>query len=35
MADSAEEQASHCDMDHRLGDIDALLVIAHEAAASE
>ena len=31
MADATQEKASHCDMDHRLGDINALYIIAHEA----
>src|SRR5215213_4281849 len=30
MADAAQEQASHADMDHGLGDITALLVVAHQ-----
>src|SRR5215213_2168467 len=30
MADAAQEQASHADVDHGLGDITALLVVAHQ-----
>src|SRR6266481_5240218 len=32
MADSAQEEATHGDVDHGLGDVDPLLVVAHEAA---
>src|ERR1700741_217995 len=32
MADSAQEEATHGDVDHSLGDVDPLLVVAHEAA---
>lgn len=31
MADAAEKEASHADMDHRLGGVDALLVMARNA----
>ena len=34
MAHAAQEEISHCDMDHRLGDVDARLAIAHEAPPS-
>lgn len=34
MADLLEEQASHGKIAHRLGYVDALLVIAHEAPPS-
>lgn len=32
MSDAAEEQASHCDVDHGLGNVEAGLVIAHQPA---
>ena len=32
MSDAPEQEASHCDMDHGLGAIDALLIVSHEAA---
>ncbi len=34
MADSTEEEASHGDMDHGLGNVDALLVVAHQPPPS-
>src|ERR1700744_109147 len=35
MGDAAQEQASHCDMDHGLGDIEALLEVADEATPAD
>ena len=32
MGDTPEQEASESDMDHRFGTVDALLVVAHEAA---
>src|SRR5262245_39203828 len=32
MADAPQEQAAHGDVDHRLGDVEALLIVAHQAA---
>src|SRR5215216_5870727 len=30
VANPAEKKASHCDVDHGLGDVEAVLVVAHE-----
>jgi hypothetical protein len=30
MGDTAEEKASHCHVDHGLGDVDTLFEVAHE-----
>ena len=35
MADAAEEQAAHGDVDEGLGDIEPGLVIAHQAAPAD
>src|SRR5918999_347724 len=34
MADAAHEQASHGEEDHRLGDVETALVIAHQASVA-
>ena len=35
MGDAAQEEASHCDVDHRLGDVEALLEVSDEAAPAD
>ena len=32
MADAAKEETAHCDMDHRLGDVEALFVVTDQAS---
>lgn len=34
MADSSQQKASHGDVDHGLGDVEALFVVAHQASPS-
>jgi hypothetical protein len=35
MGDAAQEEASHCNVDPRLGDIEALLEVSDEAAPAD
>ena len=32
MSDAAQEQATHCEVDHAFGDVNAPFVVAHEAS---
>ena len=35
MADAAKQKTTHGDVDHGLGDVQALLVVAHEASPAD